>query len=382
MLNCQVHDSITQIPAAHWNRLAGDDAPFLRHEFLAALERHGCVGERFGWIPQPLALYDAQDRLVAAAPAYLKFNSYGEFVFDWAWADAYQRAGLRYYPKLVIASPYTPATGPRLLLEPGPARAQQAMALIDEARQLAERLALSGVHWLFGTEEERDWQNQAGYLARLGCQFHWHHQGEADFDALLARFSAAKRKNIKRERRRVQEAGVHLRRVPGDQVTEAEWVSFHRFYQDTFERRGGIPTLSLEFFQDIAASMGEQLLLIFAEHQQRIIAAAFCLLGARSLYGRHWGCAADFHGLHFEACYYQGLEHCLAVGLERFEPGAQGEHKLARGFLPTPTWSTHWIADPRLRQPIAAFLTHERAAMRDYLADLRQHSPYKSLSSP
>ncbi|EIC21763.1 GNAT family N-acetyltransferase [Thiorhodovibrio frisius] len=382
MTKLQVHTSLSEIPAADWNRLTGDDTPFLRHEFLTAMERHGAVGERFGWIPQHLALYDNQGELIAAAPCYLKFNSYGEFVFDWAWADAYQRAGGRYYPKLVMASPYTPATGARVLTAPGPAREPQAQALIAGARQLAETLGLSGAHWLFGTEEELAWQEQAGFMPRLGCQFHWHNQGYERFDHLLSQFSAEKRKKIKRERRRVSDAGVHLRRLPGNQVSEAQWAVFHHFYEDTFDKRGGIPTLSLDFFLDIADTMGEQLLLVMAEYQGQTVAAAFCLVGARSLYGRHWGCSADFHSLHFEACYYQGLEHCISEGLARFEPGAQGEHKIARGFLPTATWSAHWIADPRLRQPITTFLEHERAAMQEYLAEMRQRSPYKNTEKP
>ncbi|MBK5968203.1 MULTISPECIES: GNAT family N-acetyltransferase [Thiorhodovibrio] len=381
-MKIKVHSSLAEIPAADWNRLAGDDTPFLRHEFLAAMERHGCVGERFGWIPQHLALYDEQHRLTAAAPCYLKFNSYGEFVFDWAWADAYQRAGEPYYPKLVIASPYTPATGPRLLTAPGPARQSQAQALIAGARELAEQLSLSSIHWLFGTEEELAWQKQAGLLTRLGCQFHWRNQGYRDFDHLLAQFSAEKRKKIKRERRRVTDAGVTIQRLRGDQVSEAQWAVFHRFYENTFDRRGSIPTLSLKFFLDIAETMGEQLLLILAEYRGQPVAAAFCLAGRHSLYGRHWGCLADFHSLHFEACYYQGLEHCISEGLERFEPGAQGEHKIARGFLPTATWSAHWIADPRFRQPIAAFLQHEHEAMQDYLTEMHQHSPYKETTQP
>ncbi|MBK1648140.1 GNAT family N-acetyltransferase [Rhabdochromatium marinum] len=382
MMNLQVHSAIASIPAPAWNRLAGADAPFLRHEFLAAMERHGCVGERFGWIPQHLALYDTHGTLVAAAPAYLKFNSYGEFVFDWSWADAYQRAGESYYPKLVIASPYTPATGPRLLTLPGPERESLARALIAGARQLADKLNLSGAHWLFGSAEELAWQEADGYLARLGCQFHWHNQGYADFTQLLEQFTAEKRKKIKRERRRVTEAGVRLRRLRGDQVSEADWVLFHGLYEDTFDKRGGLPTLSLAFFQDIAQSMGEQLLLVLADFRDQTVAAAFCLVGARTLYGRHWGCSADFHSLHFEACYYQGLEHCIHTGLTRFEPGAQGEHKLARGFLPTATWSAHWIADSRFRQPIARFLEHERAAMQEYLTDMQQHSPYKHPPQP
>lgn len=378
MYQLSTHAAIDEIPAADWNALVGDDLPFLRHEFLAAMERHGCVGERFGWIPRHLALFDDRHRLVAAAPCYLKYNSYGEFVFDWAWADAYQRAGRRYYPKLVIASPYTPATGPRILTGATPRRAEFAAALIQGAIQMARELHVSGLHWLFTADDETEMMRSAGLMRRLGCQFHWHNNGYRSFDDLLARFSADKRKKIRRERRRVAEAGIDIRRVCGNLVTAAEWAVFHRLYEDTFDKRGGIPTLTLPFFREIGRTMGEQTLLVLAEHDGDIVAAAFCLMGAHSLYGRHWGCSKDFHSLHFEACYYQGLDHCIEQGLTRFEPGAQGEHKVARGFLPTRTWSTHWISDDDFRRPIGRFLEHEIDGMEDYIVQMQQHSPYKS----
>jgi len=377
MYQLSTHAAIDELQADQWNALAGDDLPFLRHEFLAAMERNGCVGERFGWLPRHLALRDRSGRLLAAAPCYLKFNSYGEFVFDWAWADAYRRAGRAYYPKLVVASPYTPATGTRILTGDSPHRAELAAALIRGSQQLAERLGVSGLHWLFTDNDEAGWLQQEGLMPRLGCQFHWRNDGHASFEDLLARFSAEKRKKIRRERRRVTEAGVTIRRVRGDRVSDAEWRLFHRLYEDTFDKRGGIPTLTLPFFQEIGRTMGEGLLLVLAEHHGEVVAAAFCLAGSRSLYGRHWGCAKEFHSLHFEACYYQGLEHCIEHGLERFEPGAQGEHKISRGFLPTRTWSAHWIADPDFRGPIGRFLEHEIDGMQEYIAEMTEHSPYR-----
>ena len=384
MYRLTTHAAIDEIPAADWNTLAGDDLPHLRHEFLAAMEHQGCVGKRFGWLPRHLVLRDAQDRPAAAAPCYLKLNSYGEFVFDWAWADAYQRAGLRYYPKLVVASPYTPATGLRILTGDAPDRPALAAALIQGSMELAERLGVSGLHWLFTSATETDWLRAQGLMPRLGCQFHWDNRGYDDFDAFLGEFSAEKRKKIKRERRRVAESGIRLRRVRGDAATPEEWRIFHRLYEDTFDKRGGLPTLSLGFFQEIGRTMGEQLLLVLAEEPHagggRIVAAAFCLQGTRSLYGRHWGCFKEFHSLHFEACYYQGLEHCIEQGLQRFEPGAQGEHKVARGFLPTRTWSAHWIASERFRRPIGSFLEHEIEAVEDYIAEMNTHSPYKAAS--
>jgi predicted N-acyltransferase len=377
MYRLSTHDTIDAIPAAEWNHLTDADTPFLRHEFIAAMEHHGCVGEALGWVPHHLALRDTAGRLLAAAPCYLKFNSYGEFVFDWSWAEAYRRHGLAYYPKLVVASPYTPATGPRLLTADTDRRAEYARALADGAVRIAERLGLSSLHWLFTTDAETDLLEAQGLMRRVGCQFHWTNPGYPTFDDFLATFTAEKRKKVRRERRRVQEAGIRIRRVPGDEVSEAEWTIFHQLYRDTFDKRGGIPTLSLPFFQEIGATMGRNLLLVFAEHGQRIVAAAFNLVGKHSLFGRHWGCFADFHSLHFEACYYQGLEHCIAAGLTRFEPGAQGEHKVSRGFLPTPTWSAHWIADPGFRNAISRSLAGENRGMTEYHREMHSHSPYR-----
>ena len=291
MYSLSTHDAIQAIPAADWNRLVGSDSPFLCHEFLGAMERHGCVGEALGWIPRHLALRDAGGQLVAAAPCYLKTNSYGEFVFDWSWADAYRRQGLAYYPKLVVASPYTPATGPRLLIADTPKRDEYARALADGAVQVAEQLGVSSLHWHFTTSAETDLLETRGLLRRVGCQFHWTNPGYRSFDDFLATFTAEKRKKVKRERRRVQEAGVQILRRRGDEVTAAEWASFHRLYQDTFDKRGGIATLTLPFFQEIGQTMGRNLLLVFATHRGEIVAAAFNLLGEHTLFGRHWGCS-------------------------------------------------------------------------------------------
>jgi len=377
MYRLSTHNAIDELPAADWNRLADPDTPFLRHEFLSAMERHGCVGEAQGWVPRHLALRDAAGALVAAAPCYLKFNSYGEFVFDWAWADAYRRHGLAYYPKLVLGSPYTPATGPRLLIGDTPARAQFAQALADGALRVAQQLGVSSLHWLFTTAAETDLLEARGLMRRVGCQFHWTNPGYRSFDDFLATFTAQKRKKVKRERRRVQEAGVSIRRIPGDEVSEAQWATFHRLYRDTFDKHGGVPTLTLPFFQEIARTMGRNLLLVFAQRGVEVVAAAFNLVGERSLFGRHWGCFKDFHSLHFETCYYQGLEHCIATGLTRFEPGAQGEHKVSRGFLPTPTWSAHWIADSRFREAIGRFLAQETQGMNEYHQEMHAHSPFR-----
>ncbi|NEV61308.1 N-acetyltransferase [Thiorhodococcus minor] len=378
MYKLTTHPAIAEIPAAEWNALADPDTPFMHHEFLSAMEAHGCVGERLGWIPTHLALRGERDQVVAAAPCYLKLNSYGEFVFDWSWADAYERSGRRYYPKLVIASPYTPATGPRILTGQAQGGDERARAIAQGSIQIAERLGVSSLHWLFTAHEETRQLEQTGLMRRVGCQFHWQSRGYTTFEDFLASLSASKRKMIKRERRRVAESGLRIRRLRGDEVTEAEWATFHRLYCDTFDKRGGLPTLTLPFFLQIAESMGERLLLVLAQDGAEIVAAAFNLCGSRSLYGRHWGCFRDYHSLHFEACYYQGLEHCIENGLQRFEPGAQGEHKISRGFLPTPTWSAHWIADPNFRSAVSRFLLAETDSMDDYIAEMHSRSPYRS----
>ncbi len=371
-----ITERLDDIDAGEWNALVDDDQPFLRHEFLAALERHGCVGEHWGWIPCHLTLRDESDRLIGAAPLYRKLNSYGEFVFDWAWADAYQRHGLRYYPKLVGAVPYTPASGPRLLAAPGH-EAEAWSTLENAARTLAERERLSSLHWLFTPPRQTEWLREQGYLVRTGCQFHWHNAGHAGFDAYLATLTAKKRKNIRRERRQVREAGIRFRWLRGDQADADDWAVFHRHYRSTFERKGGAATLSLDFFHDIARRIGEHLLIVFALREQRPVAAAFSLIGARTLYGRHWGCDERHQGLHFETCYYQGLEYCLAHGLQRFEPGAQGEHKVSRGFLPTPTWSAHWLRETGFHDAIARFLVLETEGIEDYMKELSAHSPFR-----
>ncbi len=376
-LTVETLSSIDAVDRDEWNRLSGTAHPFLRHEFLSALERQGCLGEAYGWLPRHLLLKDEDDQLLAAAPCYLKFNSYGELVFDGSWADAYRRSGLAYYPKLVVASPYTPATGPRILTADSSERPRYARALIEGAVQVAQRMEVSSLHWLFVTAQESDWMEAGGLMRRTGCQFHWHNPGYRDFDDFFSTLSARKRKQIKRERRRVRDAGIRFRLLRGHEAGTAEWESFHRLYRSTFDKRGGIPTLSTGFFQEIGETMGDQLLLVLAYADDRMIAAAFNLVGADTLYGRHWGCFEEYHSLHFEACYYQGLEFCIREGLQCFEPGAQGEHKISRGFLPTPTWSTHWIGHPRFRGAIAHFLQLESEGMQDYIAEMHDHSPYR-----
>ncbi len=376
-------DTLSAVAATEWNALVPEQNPFLSHEFLSALERHHCVGEATGWVPWHLLCRDAHGQLLAAAPLYLKFNSYGEFVFDWGWAEAYRRQQLPYYPKLVAAIPYTPVTSPRLLLASPASHAEDAAhALLEHALEEARRQRWSSIHWLFPPPGELDRLQARGFLPRLGCQFHWQNRGYRDFQDFLDTLTAKRRKAIVRERRRVREAGVELVILTGREVSAAQWQQVHAFYRSTFQRLGGVATLTLAFFEDIAEALGERLVLVLASVQGRAIAAAVSLRSATTLYGRHWGCREEVDSLHFEACYYQGLEYCIAHGLHRFEPGAQGEHKIYRGFLPSLTHSAHWIAHAGFRQAIADFLERERPAVQAYAQDLLQHSPYRNEVTP
>ena len=372
-----VINQVKDIPLADWNRVSGTAHPFLRHEFLSALETQGCVGETHGWWPHHIVAYDADSTLVGIVPLYLKNNSYGEFVFDWAWADAYQRAGIPYYPKLVSSIPYTPVSGSRLLVHPGSDRATVTRALIGKALSLTTDKQASSLHWLFTNEEDTALLQDSGFLRRSSCHFHWHNDSYTSFDDFLARLISRKRKKIRRERRHVREAGIKLNIVHGNEVTAEQWQIMHALYCSTFRKKSGVPTLSLGFFQEISNTMGEQIVLVFATQGQQTVAGAIMLRGDDALYGRHWGCREEFNSLHFEACYYQGIDYCIRNNLALFEPGAQGEHKISRGFLPTYTWSTHWIVDEQFRRAIERYLLQEHELMVDYHDDLQLTSPYR-----
>ena len=376
-MHCKVIDSLAEVPAAAWNRLNTDAYPFLRHEFLYALERNRCLDEATGWYSQHLVVYGDDQQLLGAMPLYMKDNSFGEFVFDWSWADAYQRHGLAYYPKLVSAIPFTPATGPRLLCAPGADYQQVATCLIEAALQLARQQDCSSLHCLFTTTQDQTVLKQQGLLTRVGCQFHWHNQAFESFDQFLATLNAKRRKNIRRERRLVQETAIELSVTTGDQLSEADWVALHQFYSNTFYERGRRPPLTLAFFQELGQSMGEQMVLAFAGKAGQRVAGAISFCSDTTLYGRHWGCRADYDSLHFEVCYYQNIEYCIAHGIQCFEPGAQGEHKIWRGFLPTLTYSAHWIAHPDFAAAIADFLRRETPAVEQYASELNEHSPYR-----
>jgi predicted N-acyltransferase len=372
----QIVASLAEIGAAAWDALAAGQArsnPFVSYAFLHALHASGSASADSGWQPQFLALYDG-DTLAAAMPLYVKAHSYGEYVFDWAWADAYQRNGLDYYPKLLSAVPFTPVTGPRLLARDAHARA----ALIAVLVGTQEATPVSSTHILYPPEAEALALQEAGFMLRSGIQFHWLNAGYADFDAFLATLEAKKRKNIRAERRKVLDAGVVLRRVRGRDAVEADWRLFNRCYRHTYKAHHSTPYLNLDFFLRIGAAMPENLLLIVAERAGEPIAASLVVHNETTLFGRYWGELEHVPCLHFETAYYQPLEFCIEQGIAVFEGGAQGEHKMARGFLPTRTWSAHWLAHPGFANAIEEFLARENGGIERYMDELNDRTPFRA----
>jgi uncharacterized protein len=375
-VQARFHDSIDAIGEASWNALAGEQ-PFLRYAFLAALERTGCVGPGTGWQPHHLTL-EEDSRLLAAVPLYLKEHSWGEFVFDFAWARAAELRGHAYYPKLVLAVPFTPASGPRVLCagaaDPARCCAEALQALAAHAREQS----LSSVHALFIDEVLREAAHAAGWLLRCDCQFQWHNHGFADFEDFLATFSADKRKKVHRERRRVAEQGIEFQTLQGGQLDALTLQLLYELHASTFIRHGHLPYLNPAFFQQLGQALGPQLIVKLARHGEQAVAAAIFLRSDTTLYGRYWGAVADYHSLHFECCYYQGIDYCIEHGLQHFEPGTQGEHKIARGFEPALTWSAHWLADSALRSAVARHLRQEAQAVRQYAAAAAAHVPFRA----
>jgi len=378
ILNYRTHivSDLSEVGQANWDALVQAQAaptPFLSYAFVHALHASGSASPETGWQPQFLLLYDDGDALAAALPLYVKGHSYGEYVFDWAWADAYQRNGLDYYPKLLSAIPFTPVAGSRLLARDAQARA----ALIDVLAATQQATEVSSTHVLFPPEVEAQQLRAAGFMLRSGVQFHWLNQGYTNFDEFLATLEQKKRKNIRAERRKVAEAGVQLRRVRGKDATHEDWVLFNRCYRNTYREHHSTPYLNLDFFQRIGASMPENILLVIAEKEGRAIAASLVIHDEDTLYGRYWGALEHVPCLHFEAAYYQPLEFCIEQGISTFEGGAQGEHKMARGFLPTKTWSAHWLAHPSFADAVERFLEREAGGIDDYLDELNERSPFR-----
>ncbi|MFV0276041.1 MAG: GNAT family N-acetyltransferase [Parahaliea sp.] len=373
--------SLAQVDAASWDAVAGSDYPFLRHHFLHGLETSGCTTGDSGWQPCHLLLRDG-DALVALLPLYLKSHSWGEYVFDWAWADAWRRLGQDYYPKLVSAIPFTPATGPRLRCAEGYSQAQLWPTALAALRDFAGEEALSSWHLLFPEHTTSDALRELGCPQRLAVQFHWLNQGYGSFDDFLASFASRKRKNLRRERARVAEQGISLRRLQADEISPAHWARFHHFYQITYAKRSGHGGyLSKAFFTEVAAGMGEQVMMVVAEQGGEPVAAALYFRSRDTLYGRYWGCAREFDCLHFEACYYQGIDYCIEQGLQRFDPGAQGEHKIQRGFTPVYTYSNHWIADRRLAAAVEQFTREEAGHIARYREETAGLLPFRQAPS-
>ena len=370
-----VHDAVADIDSRAWNRLAGNEYPFLRHEFLYAAEETGCVSGDTGWWPRHLTIA-GNTGLRAAMPLYEKSHSWGEFVFDWAWAQAYERVGLDYYPKLVSAVPFTPAPSRRLLLA-DPNDADAAAALMASAVTLAKESGCSSLHILFPTDDELPLLREAGLSIRKACQFHWHNRNYSSFDDFLATFSAAKRKKVKRERRRAAEAGISFRRLRGREIDAQTWGIVHRLISITFMQRGSLPYFDEGFFKTISEQLPDNILVVLAECEGESVAAAIFFESDRALYGRYWGAGSDYNALHFETCYYQGIDYCIEHGKEVFEPGTQGEHKISRGFVPVPTWSAHWLAQPELFAAVDNYVDAEARHIEEYMQAVDDHSPYR-----
>ncbi len=372
--------SLAEIDARQWNELAGFDYPFIRYEFLSALEQNGVVSAQTGWQPSHLLVMDHQ-QLIALMPLYQKSHSWGEYVFDQAWAQAYQQHGLQYYPKFVTSIPFTPCHGPRMLVKPGFKPAPIMDMMLDFMMRRAEVFGVSSWHCLFPDVELLDYLRHKQLILREDVQFQWFNRGYASFEDFLQTLTASKRKMVKRERRKVHEQGISLQGLSGGEVSAEQWRVFYRFYAATYLKRRMQPYLNPAFFQQLAQSMPEQMRLILAIKGRTPVAAALCFVGGDTLYGRYWGCEQDYDVLHFETCYYQGIDHCIAEGLRRFDSGAQGEHKIARGFEPVTTSSLHWIKDDRFARAITDFAHRERIHVQGYKADASGFLPFKSVVS-
>ena len=368
---------IGSIPAAAWDACAGTGAPFVSHAFLSALEDSGSVSAETGWLAQHLVVDDGRGGVLGCVPLYLKSHSYGEYVFDWNWADAYERGGGRYYPKLQSAVPFTPVTGPRLLVRPGAPEGVE-RALAGAMVELARRHGVSSLHVTFPTRDQWQHLGSAGFLLRTGHQYHWENHGYRTFDDFLSDLASRKRKAIRRERRDVAESGVTLRTLGGADMTEGLWDAFFAFYRDTSERKWGNAYLNRDFFSLLGERLGDRVVMVLAEAGGRPVGGALNLRGDDTLFGRYWGALEDFRFLHFEACYYQAIDYAIAHGLTRVEAGAQGRHKIQRGYLPTPTYSVHWFADPGFHEAVARWLESETEAVTEEIRELAAGSPFRN----
>jgi predicted N-acyltransferase len=369
--------SADAIPREVWDRLCPPGHPFLNADFLSILERHGAAGREWGWVARHLVASDERGEVLGVLPLYVRFNSHGDFIHDWSWASAYQQLGRVYYPKLLSGLPHTPATGPRFLLADGPDGPMIRRALIDGARELATEYGASSWHVAFPHEEDSQALQGAGLLTSHNVQFHWLAGKCGDFDDYLATFAAEKRRKVRAERRRVRESGLAIEVRHGDEVEPVEWSVLHALYVSTFEKFNNHAVFSAECFADLAQALGRRMVLFIARDGRQPVALSLCLRSNEALYGRYWGCNGNYHSLHFELCFYQGIDYCLREGLQRFEPGAGGEHKIARGFTPTLVHSSHWIADPQMRHLIGRHLEQQGGAVTAYRDEAADHLPFR-----
>ncbi len=374
-LSLTLHPAIREIAAADWDACAGTDNPFVSHAFLSAVEDSGSAGSRTGWLPQHAVLRDEAGAIVATAPMYAKSHSYGEYVFDHGWAHAFERSGGDYYPKLQVAVPFSPVPGPRLLVRPG--ADLPAETLGRALAQACVELKLSSVHATFCTEADQAALVEAGWLARIGTQFHWENQGYATFDDFLGRMASRKRKVLRRERRDANACGLRFETLRGADITPAHWQAFYRFYRSTTDRKWGSAYLTKQFFPLLGQYVGDRVVLMMAFDGDKAVAGALNLMGTDALYGRNWGGVGEWPFLHFELCYYRAIDFAIEHGLQRVEAGAQGEHKIQRGYLPKPTYSAHWINHAGLRAAIGDFLDRERPAMWAEMAAMAEASPFR-----
>src|ERR1700744_2661488 len=374
-LTLTLYDRIAEIDAADWGACAGDGNPFVSHAFLSALEDSGSANSRTGWLPQHAVLRSETGEVVGAVPMYAKSHSYGEYVFDHGWANAMERAGERYYPKLQVAVPFSPVPGPRLLRRPGSGIPVAAFA--SAFSQACESLDTSSVHITFCREDEWHELGSAGWLQRIGMQFHWENEDYQDFEGFLAALSSRKRKVLRRERRDANEAGLTFHALSGPDITERHWDAFYAFYQSTVDRKWGSAYLTRRFFSLLGERLGDKVVLMYAENAGKPVAGALNLAGDEALYGRNWGCRGDWPFLHFELCYYRAIDWAIEHGLKRVEAGAQGRHKIQRGYSPRSTYSAHWIPHAGLRRAVANFLVEERAGIEAEMAGLAQESPFR-----
>ncbi|MFM1565398.1 MAG: GNAT family N-acetyltransferase [SAR86 cluster bacterium] len=372
-------ESIKNIDETIWNNLVDSDYPFMQHSFLLSLEESKCVGEGTGWYTFHLVVKEEED-VIALMPMYIKTDSHGEFIFDWSWADAFYRNGLDYYPKLVSAIPFTPASGPRLCVLDESKRTHITSLIKEGLEEISIELGISSAHILLPEKKELTSYVDSGFSTRTSYSFHWFNNNYSDFDDFLKELTSRQRKNLRKERSKIFDQNIHMERIPGEDITEELWDSFFKFYQITYLKRGMQAYLNLDFFHKISERLPKSLLLVIAKEAKTKghLAGALNFCDSKNLYGRYWGCLEEYDSLHFESCYYQGIEHCIEMKLNKFDPGVQGEHKIKRGFLPVETFSSHWIKDDRFKKAIDDFLIREREHILEYNERCKSLLPFKS----